>query len=44
MFIKWINISKSDHLLSGSQKTYFEMFTAEEKKFIFLQILCPTVS
>lgn len=30
--------------MSGSQKLYHEMFTHEEKKFIFLQILCPSVS
>lgn len=44
MLVNWINRSKAEHLASNSQKQYHEMFTAEEKKFIFMQILVPSAT
>ncbi len=41
MFIKWINRSKADH---NSQKLFFDIFTQDEKRYIFLQVLCPSVA
>lgn len=44
MFINWINRSKADHLLTNSHKQFQDIFTEEEKRYIFMQILCPSVA
>jgi hypothetical protein len=39
MFLGWINRNKEN-----TSKVFHEMFNSEEKKYIFLQILCPQVA
>ena len=40
MFLQWINRSKADY--AGTNKPYYEILTPQEKKFLFLQILCKS--
>jgi DNA topoisomerase VI subunit A len=43
MFLTWINRNKQEHMAKTPRKQYYEMFLEEERKYLFLQILCPQV-